>query len=224
MARYQLRRPSPVKVFPTRVRRQDSVASTMPVAEAEEEGPESPDSPFSSPSTVGGTSEGEDSESEDEEEPLSSVQSGAPATSAPAIGATSSTALSMPTSLTESNTSTTTLPSFTFGVPKSGNNALQPQITGSTLSTAVRPTITSTVIKEVRPTERPEPSSATTSVSLTSPPQNTAEPELSGESSAPQMLPQREQAPIMTKEAMTAAIVLGVLGSSASLLPSLHHC
>lgn len=233
MARYQLRRPSPVKVFPKRIRQVDPVASTMPAAEAEEEeGPESPDSPFSSPSTVGDISESEDSESEDEAEPPSPVESGATAASTAtldatstlsatstvgatsAAGATSTAAISMPTSLSENKSSATAVPSFTFGRPSSGKDAPQPQITGSTLSTAVRPTITSTIIKEVRPTDPPELSSAIASVSLAPPPVNTAEPELSGESSVPQRLPQREQEPIMTKDAMIAAIVLGVLGSS----------
>jgi hypothetical protein len=67
MARYQLRRPSPVKVFPRRVRRQIATVTPAP-EEEEEEGPESPDSPESSPSTVGEQSESEDSDSDDEEE------------------------------------------------------------------------------------------------------------------------------------------------------------
>jgi len=237
MARYQLRRPSPVKVFPKRIRQVDPVASTMPAAEAEEEeGPESPDSPFSSPSTVGDISESEDSESEDEAEPPSPVESGATAASTATLDATSTlsatstvgatsaavatstAAISMPTSLSENKSSATAVPSFTFGRPSSGKDAPQPQITGSTLSTAVRPTITSTIIKEVRPTDPPELSSAMASVSLAPPPVNTAEPELSGESSVPQRLPQREQEPIMTKDAMIAAIVLGVLGALALLV------
>ncbi|KAI4663004.1 uncharacterized protein J4E79_004316 [Alternaria viburni] len=223
MARYQLRRPSPVKIFPRRVRRNDPIASTMPVAAGEEEeGPESPDSPFSSPSTVGGDiSESEDSESEDEEEPPSPVQSGATATSTgrpvQTLGPDPTAAPSMPTSSGESDAATTSVPSFTFGGPSGGNNAAQPQITGeTTLSTAVRPTITSTIVKEVMPTGNPERSSMPP-ISLTSPPQNTAEPELDG-NAGPQRLPQREQEPIMTKEAMTAAIVLGVLGALALLV------
>jgi hypothetical protein len=88
MARYQLLRPSPVKVIPRRVRRQDPAtsaiaapnASEQPEAEEEkeeEEGPESPDSPSSSPSTVGAASESEDSDSdsEDEKEPPSPAES-----------------------------------------------------------------------------------------------------------------------------------------------------
>lgn len=231
MARYQLRRPSPVKIFPRRVRRDDPIASTMPVAAGEEEeGPESPDSPFSSPSTVGGDiSESEDSESEDEEEPPSPVQSGATATSTgrpvQTLGPDPTAAPSMPTSSRESDATTTSVPSFTFGGPSGGNNAAQPQITGeTTLSTAVRPTITSTIVKEVMPTGNPERSSMPP-IALTPPPQNTAEPELDG-NAGPQRLPQREQEPIMTKEAMTAAIVLGVLGqsSSSSLLKIVADC
>jgi hypothetical protein len=220
MARYQLLRPSPVKVFPRRVRRDDPIASTMPVAEAEEEeGPESPDSPFSSPSTVGGDiSESEDSDSDDDEEPPSPAKSGASATSTAApvatLGDASTNAPSVPTSLVGSSSAATKMPSFTFGVPSAASNAPQPQITSTTLSTAVRPTITSTVIKEVKPTKAPELSSSIAPVSLTPPPPSTAEPELSGGTSVPQRLPQREQEPIMTKEAMTASIVLGVLGSS----------
>ena len=197
----------------------------MPVAAGEEgeeeEGPESPDSPFSSPSTVGGDiSESEDSESEDEEEPPSPVESGATETSArpvQTLGPDPTAAPSMPTSSGESDTATTSVPSFTFGAPSGGNNAAQPQITGeTTLATAVRPTITSTIIKEVMPTGSPERSSSIPPVSLTPPPRNTAEPEVDG-NAGPQRLPQREQEPIMTKDAMTAAIVLGVLGQSASL-------
>jgi hypothetical protein len=95
MARYQLRRPLPVKVIPRRVRRQatSAISATAPATseqpeaeepeeegneEEEEEGPESPDSPLSSPSTVGASSESEDSESDDDEEPPSPVESGAP--------------------------------------------------------------------------------------------------------------------------------------------------
>jgi hypothetical protein len=80
MARYQLRRPSPVTVFPRRVRREAATTSTMlvPTAsgapeeeEEEEEGPESPDSPESSPSIAGADSDSDDSDSEDEKEPPS---------------------------------------------------------------------------------------------------------------------------------------------------------
>jgi hypothetical protein len=80
MARYQLLRPSPVTVFPRRVRRQASATSSMlvPTAsgapkeeEEEEEGPESPDSPESSPSIAGEDSDSDDSDSDDEKEPAS---------------------------------------------------------------------------------------------------------------------------------------------------------
>ncbi|KAL1795659.1 hypothetical protein ACET3X_005883 [Alternaria dauci] len=219
MARYQLRRPSPVKVFPKRIRQIDPVASTMPATGAEEEeGPESPDSLFSSPSTVGDISESEDSESEDEAEAPPPVENGATAASTATLDPTSAAATSMPTSVSERDSSATTVPSLNLGRPSSGKDAPQPQITGSTLSTAVRPTITSTIIEEVRPTDPPELSSVMASISVAPPPTNTAEPELSGESSAPQRLPQREQEPTMTKDAMIAAIVLGVLGALVLLV------
>jgi hypothetical protein len=94
MARYQLRRPTPVKIVPRRVRRQATTASSasaaaaseMPEAEEpeeEEEGPESPDSPESSPSTVGAGSESEDSDSDDDEPP-SPIESSAPPTASQA--------------------------------------------------------------------------------------------------------------------------------------------
>ncbi|KAG9195317.1 hypothetical protein G6011_00438 [Alternaria panax] len=218
MARYQLRRPSPVKVLPKRIRQVNPVASTIPAAGPKEEGPESSDSPFSSPSTIGDISESEDSESEDEAEPPSPIQGGITAAPAATVGVTSIAVISMPTSVAENNNSTTTVPPFAFGKPSSGKDAPQPQITGASLSTAVHPTITSTIIKEVRPSDPPELSSAINPVTLAPPSINTAEPKLSGESSAPPRLPQREQEPIMTHDAMIAAIVLGVLGALALLV------
>jgi hypothetical protein len=217
MARYQLRRPSPVKVISKRVRRGDAVASAMPVSEGEEkdgygeqEGPESPDSLASSPSTVGEQSDSEDSESEDEEEPPSPVENGASFTTTRTLGATTTSAPSLPTT---SGSLASSLPSFTVNITSQRSNTALPQITGTTLSTRTRTTVTSTVTQDTSQSERQRQASATSSIPQPPSQPATAEPELSGESDAPQRsFPQREEQPIMTRGAAVAATVLGVLG------------
>lgn len=219
MARYQLLRPSPVRVIPRRVRRQDAMVTTMPVTgaveeeeevEEVEEGPESPDSPFSSPSTIGGQSESEDSDSDNDEEPPSPVESGTSNRPVQTLGPDPATAPTLPTSTAESNSSTTSVPTFTITSQK--NDPFLPLITGTTLATITRPATTSFTV-DVTQSDRQKQSSPTASVPAPPPPPlPTAESELSGESDVPQRLPQREQEPIMTKEAMVAAIILGVLG------------
>jgi hypothetical protein len=215
MARYQLRRPTPVKVVLRHARREDSVTSTMPVLEGEalDEGPESPDSLASSPSTIGEQSESEDSESEDEEEPSSSVQSGVSYRTTRTLGATSTTAA--PISLAS------TVPAFTVNITSQGTNTAMPQITGTTLSTRTRAATTSTTMQDASQSERQKQATATSSLSALAP---TAEPETSGESEVPQRaFPQQEERPIMTKGAAVAASVLGVLGASPPICPPNSH-
>ncbi|KAF2849497.1 hypothetical protein T440DRAFT_508659 [Plenodomus tracheiphilus IPT5] len=95
MARYQLLRPAPVKVYPRRFRRQAPAASGPPTVGEEveeeeeeeiEEGPESPDSPGSS-SDEGGVSSSDDSDSESEGEELPSPAESGAATGSQSIGA-----------------------------------------------------------------------------------------------------------------------------------------
>ncbi|KAF1945188.1 hypothetical protein EJ02DRAFT_59515 [Clathrospora elynae] len=118
MARYQLRRPSIVKVFPR--------ASSAPVA-----GQDSPESPDSF-----GSSGGEDSDSDDDE-PHFPVESGVSATITVALIASSTPAPSLP----GSNSSAPTVPAS-----KIGSNGALPQITGTaSMTTIIRPTTTSTV-------------------------------------------------------------------------------
>ena len=216
MARYQLRRPSPVKVILRHARRKDNIASTMPVLEGEEleKGPENPDSLAGSPSTNGEQSENEDSESEDEEVPSSSVQSSVSYRTTRTLGAASTTTPA-PISLAS------TVPAFTVKITSQGINTAMPQITDTTLSTKPRTATTSTAIQETSQSERQKQATATSSLSTPAP---TAEPEMSGESDAPQRsFPQQEEQPIMTKDAAVAATVLGVLGTSPPIFPPIPH-
>ncbi|CAO2653773.1 Nn.00g031840.m01.CDS01 [Neocucurbitaria sp. VM-36] len=234
MPRYQLRRPSPVRVIPRQVRRQDPAASSVPPAAPEvEEGPESPDSPFSSPSTVGALSEAE--ESDDEAEPPSPVESGA---SAPAVEASSATSTVAAVSTTSpvaavSTTSpavessqttlqTSSIPATTPDITsQSTTNAALPQITGGEppTETTSRPSPTTTV---QLPTSLVSnlPQDQTISSSLPPPPPPLPPPESNnaGDTGAPQRsIPHREPT-IMTKGSAVAATVLGVLGAIALII------
>lgn len=208
MARYQLRRPTPVSIFPRHSRRQDGAVTTMPLPERqkeEDEGPESPDSPFSSPSTVGGgSSSSEDSESDDDEEPPSPMKSGASSRPVQTLGPDPT----MPPSLSSTATGVPALQVTTEAALSWG--------TGTTLETTTLPSTTSLPGDRIQ-SDRQKDASPTASVSLFPPPPppppplSTAEAEMTGETSAAERLPE-EQTPIMTKQAMVAAIVLGVLG------------
>ncbi|KAF2821175.1 hypothetical protein CC86DRAFT_110174 [Ophiobolus disseminans] len=196
MARYQLRRPSPVKVYPRRVRRQDPAVAPEEEEEEEEEGPESPDSLFSSPSTVGAMSEGEDSESEDEgEEPASP--------SMPLVSGQASQA-----------------PSFTFShVSHISTVAAVPQITGTVSSPSpLKPTITATAdLNFSSRLARPSNPGAT---SVLSPP-TAAESETAGERDPPQRSSPQEEKTMITKGAAAAAITLSILGFIAIIVAAL---
>ncbi|EMD85977.1 hypothetical protein COCC4DRAFT_202731 [Bipolaris maydis ATCC 48331] len=217
MARYQLRRPTPVSIFPRHSRRQDGAVTTMPLPERqkeEDEGPESPDSPFSSPSTVGGgSSSSEDSESDDDEEPPSPMKSGASSRPVQTLGPDPT----MPPSLSSTATGVPALQVTTEAALSWG--------TGTTLETTTLPSTTSLPGDRIQ-SDRQKDASPTASVSLFPPPPppppplSTAEAEMTGETSAAERLPE-EQTPIMTKQAMVAAIVLGVLGALALLVAAI---
>lgn len=214
MARYQLRRPSPVSIFPKYSRRQDGAVTTMPLPEGEkeeDEGPESPDSPFSSPSTVGGgSSSSEDSESDDDEEPPSPIESGASSRPVQTLGPDPT----MPPSI---SSTTTDVPALQVTTEAALSwSATQSWITGTTLETMALPSTTTPPPGDRIRSDRQKEASPTASVSLPPPPPpplSTAEMEMTGETGAAERLPE-EQTPIMTKQAMVAAIVLGVLGQS----------
>ncbi|KAH7385437.1 hypothetical protein DE146DRAFT_205790 [Phaeosphaeria sp. MPI-PUGE-AT-0046c] len=157
MARYQLRRPSPVKIVPKRIRRQIAVASSAPVPatteqpeaeepeaeepeaeepeggeaaeeEEEEEGPESPDSPDSS----GSESSESESDSEDENEPPSPAESGAPLTEQallPQPSGSNGTSITSAATSTVSQTGSAQPPSFTVSFSSRGNLGAAPQVT-----------------------------------------------------------------------------------------------
>ncbi|KAI8941696.1 hypothetical protein NX059_002906 [Plenodomus lindquistii] len=195
MARYQFLRPTPVKVFPRRFRRQAPPASGPPAVgaapaegdeseeEEVEEGPESPDSPGSS-SDEGGLSSSDESESESEsegEEPPSPAESGSPVSSNSAVNSPSN------------------IPDASNG---SGNNAALPQITDAASSTGRTPT---TIVTSSR-----VPSSST---SFGRPAQSDAR-----KNESPQISAQQQDAPLMTRTAAVAATVLGVLGALALII------
>lgn len=195
MARYQLRRPSPVKVFPRRVRRQDPGVIPSP-EEEEEEGPESPDSPFSSPSTIGALSESEDSESEDEgEEPASPVGGGQ---------GSNETEPASPSLPIESQN-----PSFEFShVSHASTFTAASQVTGGASVTGVaQPSITSTSDFSSHLARPSEPTA-------TGSPLTPAESETAGQ---PQRSSPQEERSMITKGAAAAAITLSVLGKTTLL-------
>jgi len=182
MARYQLRRPSPVVILPRRVRRQAPAATPQPEVDGEEpedeegeeeyEGPESPDSPMSSPSTVGEISESEDSDSdEDEDEPPSPAENA---------------------SEQATNGTDSALPSLTIFSSSAGNLAALPQITGTaSLDFTSRP--------------RSTPTAAPTLPAIP------AQSETAGQSDNPSQSRSQEKT-LLTKGAAAAAITLSVLG------------
>jgi hypothetical protein len=193
MARYQLRRPSPVKVFPRRVRRQVLTETPAPEApeeeEEEEEGPESPDSPESSQSTVGEQSESEDSDSDDdeeEEEPPSPVLEQA------------------------YNGTQSELPSLAM-------LSTVPRITGATtLITSVRPAITATESSDISSRIRPSNPAATSSADVLPVP---AQSDTVGPHERPQM-PSPQVDTMITNGGIAAAISLSILGDD---LPNNLH-
>ncbi|KAH8723659.1 hypothetical protein GQ44DRAFT_760896 [Phaeosphaeriaceae sp. PMI808] len=235
MARYQLRRPSPVKVFPKRTRRQAAAPATSSApAEAEEEedeGPESPDSPFSSPSTVGGSSDDDSDSDSDSDEAPSPVESSAPAgetsvsqPSSPSISATSSSAFTLaPTSSPSGNipvalestsqpTPASRGPTQVLGpdpTPSSQTRPSNPAFTRSVTSqgnVAVAPQITGSAFRTV--TTQP----ATTA---TIPNESSAQSEMAGERDPPQKSSAQEEKTLITRGGAAAAITLSILGAIA---------
>lgn len=207
MARYQLLRPAPVKIYPRRFRRQAPAPSGPPAAGAEEEGeeedeveegPESPDSPGSS-SDEGGVLSSDESDSESEEdEPPSPAESGAAPGPQPIRPA--------PTTISGS-----ALPSNTLAVSNNppSNNAALPQITNAPSSTggAQRPISSSSSSTTVpQPSQLPAgfpPGPAQSDTQAGQPPQKSA---------------QQQDGPIVTRTAAVAATVLGVLGALALII------
>lgn len=221
MARYQLRRPTPVRVYTRRVRRQAStaVADGQEVVEEEGEeeneeegegeelegGLESPDS-IASSSDEGGMSSSDDSDSEDEEEePHLPTNGGA----APMSGWT---AIQMPTTqgninvaITRNAAAPSTLSTIITArpvitqVPNSqGNNGALPQMTNMPFSTQ------KAVVSQ-------SPGTFQAGTSLDGMPSGPAQSETRA-SESPQRSTQQQDAPIMTESAAIAATVLGVLG------------
>ncbi|KAI2481686.1 hypothetical protein Ptr902_07481 [Pyrenophora tritici-repentis] len=224
MAHYQLRRPSPVTIFPRRVRRQ--AAATSSSAAMEEEEPESPGSPLSSPSSAGSQSSDSESDSDDEESAKKKdekkQQELKSASSSPAAS-TAASSRPVQTLGPDPTTASSQMPlASLISLMNTSNASSIPQITGTTLSTVPRPTITSTITEIKSQTERKEQSAP----AATAPPPpspflpTTARAGQNAPSSMPQeTLPQdAEQRPIMTSEARIAAIVLGVLGAVALLV------
>lgn len=220
MARYQLRRPAPVKIVPRRSRRQATSASSAPApgateapeAEEEEEeadeGLESPDSPESSPSTAGMASESDDSESDDDEEPeepqspeageqaVSSGQPMLPSSGAPtSIPAPSTTAA--PGGLSGAR------PGLMVSFSSQGNFAAAPQITASpSMTTTTRPANAATV-------------AAAPTNNQASPP---AQSENAGQNEGPQRSSPQEERTMITKGGAAAAITLSIIGALAIIV------
>jgi hypothetical protein len=232
MARLQLQRPSPVTVFPTRVRRQTPVASMVPGDEEMEE-PESPDSIMSSPSTVGGDSESEDSESEDEEDShrtvksAPSIKSSSPATVAAAsstmsAGAPSQILSSTPASKVSDIFASMPLPKPSPTQPPSskGTIAAVPQSNNTgpatTASTQQAPTTTVLAVFSSK-IARPDPAASSAVASPSRVPAPSALPETAGEQDPPRRsFPQDEHHALVSKGGIAAAITLSILGTFPS--------
>ncbi|KAF1912988.1 hypothetical protein BDU57DRAFT_457870 [Ampelomyces quisqualis] len=201
MARYHLRRPSPVKIVPRRVRRQVTIASSAPAPAAsevpeaedpeegeEEEGPESPDSPFSSPSTLGGSSESEDSESDDDEE-----QALLPGQS----GGNNASSISSVTSAVQSESSWTSAgPAFTISFSSPENFAGAPQVTASSTLAAAMTTTAKT--------------EATASDGSGAGP---AKSEITGQDNGPQRSSPQDEKTVITKGGAAAAITVSIISA-----------
>jgi hypothetical protein len=231
MARYQLRRPSPIKVT-SRIKRWQTLGpsgalfarqETKAPEEEEEkdEGPESPDSPESSPSSAGNSSSDDYSSSDDEDseedEPPSATKSGAspassqaPGTLGPAPTSTMSSRVPVvsgqPLVISGQTAQTTS--------SKSSAAAL-PQVTDAryTSSTATRlPTTITTIVfssKIARPTQ-PATESASQSSSL---PSGISRPSMAEpETDAPRKTSSRPEPTLMSKGAEAAAITLSIFG------------
>ncbi|KAE8845719.1 hypothetical protein PTNB73_01699 [Pyrenophora teres f. teres] len=202
MARYQLRRPSPVTIFPRRVRR-DVAAISSSVAMKEEE-PESPGSPLSSPSSAGSQSSDSESDSDDEEHAKmkdeKKQQQQKLASSSDAAASTASSSRAVQTLGPDPTVASSQMPlaSLLSMMNASANTSSIPQIT------------------EIKSQTERKAQSTPTSTAPAPPPflGTTARAGQTAPSSIPQeTLPQEpEQRPIMTNEARIAAVVLGVLG------------
>ncbi|KAF2025657.1 hypothetical protein EK21DRAFT_75927 [Setomelanomma holmii] len=241
MARYQLLRPSPVKVFPRRVRREDAAASTAPKAQ-ESEGPKSPESPHSPPG-------GRDSESEDEAgEPPSLVESKtaissvppppppplAPSAAAAPQSSSASSSSAVTTSTPPNVPSETPLPStpaFTVSFTSQGNQAGVPQVTGTpSLVVSSRPPVTTTpapsfssiVVRLSSSSSNSSPTSSPTSSSFPTSSMSLApaQSETAGQQ-APQRSRPQEERTLITKGAAAAAITLSILGGLAIVVAAI---
>lgn len=213
MARYQLRRPTPVVVVPGRFRRQQPGPTPAPAAEEEEkeeeeEGPESPDSLASSPSTVGAGSESEDSEEEDEEEEDEEEEEPPSPTVNEAVNPSQQAANG-------------TLPSLSLLSSQGSSLAALPQVTGIASSTVTsQPTITATPAPSVSsPVKIQSTVAPTSSASAATPAQSDTE----RETSLPLQAKPQDERTLITKGAAAAAITLSVLGNASPLKSSILH-
>lgn len=231
MPAYQVRRPTPVKIFPRRVRRQVETEVVVPVEEEEEDsGPESPDSPLSSPDVAGVLSDDEDSDTEDDQEQVQAPSAAptdtvaaAPSTTIEEGQSTTSTTV-LPASSVDDSPATTSAdaalptsdvvlpaPAFSGALTSQNNNAVQPIVTQTDLATAIQPTETTAGIAQ--PSDSGSSEQDTSIPSQSTFPPTPAESESSSTTSSPQQTTPQPEQPIMTKGAAIAAAVLGVTGT-----------